>query len=67
MISKEEIRQLVIVMADIDFQEHDDFMGIKLGGEGDNGEQLIVLLEKAMPLIGYAIGDSGDTAGGGDE
>ena len=60
MFSKEEIRQLVTVMADIDFQEHDDFMCIKLGGEGDSGEHLIVLLEKALPLLGY------DLEGGGE-
>ena len=55
---KEEIRNLVSVMADIDFQEHDDYMAIKLGGDGDNGEHLIVLIEKALPLIGYVFEES---------
>jgi hypothetical protein len=50
---REDVRQLVAVMGDIDFQEHDDYMSIKLGGDGDNGEHLIVLIEKALPLIGY--------------
>lgn len=57
-IDMEEIRQLVTVMADIDFQEHDDFMAIKLGGEGDNGEHLIMLIEKALPLCGYVLEES---------
>ena len=56
--SRDEIRQLVDVMADIDFQEHDDFMAIKLGGEGDNGEHLIELIEKALPLLGYSLEES---------
>ena len=56
--SKDEIRQLVTIMADIDFQEHDDFMCIKLGGEGDSGEHLIVLIEKALPILGYSLEES---------
>ena len=52
---REDVRQLVAVMAGIDFQEHDDYMQIKLGGDGDNGEHLIVLIEKALPLIGHVL------------
>ncbi len=41
-------RLLITTMAALDFAECDDSLQIKLGGDGDNGEHMIYLLNKII-------------------
>jgi hypothetical protein len=45
-------RTLVQWIADKDF-ESGDMLQLKLGGDGDNGERLIELLDEALRAAGY--------------
>ena len=42
---REESIKLYAVIAEIDFKHCDDSMGLKSGGDGDNGEHLMYLFD----------------------
>ena len=54
---KHDIRTIVETMADIDYKDHGDFMDIKLGGDGDNGEHLIDLMIESLIKLGYNVSE----------
>ncbi len=43
--------RIVRFMADHDFNDYDDNMCIKMGGDGDNGEHLMYLLDTFFEML----------------
>lgn len=43
--------RLVRFMMDHDFNDYDDYMCIKVGGDGDNGEHLMYLMDAFFEML----------------
>lgn len=44
-------KRIVEFMADHDFNDYDDYFNIKIGGDGDNGENMMFLMDAFFEML----------------